>query len=381
MRNSRYLILFIVFSAGVAAPLNQFKVPPMMNQLMSALGVNLAVSGWFMSVFALVGVLFALPSGYLIRKIGMKFSGIIALSALLAGSVTGGLSHSAGILIFSRVIEGVGLCLISVTGPASISAWFPDDKRGMAMGIWATWVPTGTIIMYLLAPLLGEWRSAWFFTSVYTAAVLVLFALFFHMPAEYTQTRAQDEERRCPYKEKNIWFLAAVFMTSTIVIVAVKTYAPVFLEQKHGLSTAKASGLTVLIMLFSLITAPLSGWLSDVFKSRKVLLISGILLACFSMTFLFSSSTAYFAVLLILLGITGGIVPTATFSSVPEIMKLPRLTGQGMSVIALGQNVGMFAGPVMFSFLADYYSWQTAGVFMVPLLICACITAFFIKVR
>ncbi len=382
MLNNRYFILFIVFSAGVAAPLNQFKVPPMMMQLVEHFDMSLAVSGWLMSLFALVGMLFALPSGHIIGRIGMKASGIIALTALLGGSVLGGMSTSLLMLISSRIIEGIGLCLISVTGPAAISAWFPPEKRGAAMGVWATWVPIGTITMFIAAPALGVWHNAWIFTSVYTFAVLVAFILFFHMP-ESLKSGQKTNRATCasPYSNKSIWLLAFVFMIYNIVIVSVKTYAPIFLEQEHGLSLFKASMLTVLIMLFSLVSAPLCGWLSDVLKSRKLILTSGLIIVCSVMLFLFGAGTVFFTFLIIMLGITGGIVPTITFSSVPEIMTEPHLTGKGMSVIALGQNAGMFCGPVLFSFLAGYYSWQTAGYIMVPLVLCALTASFMIKVR
>ncbi|QAR32662.1 MFS transporter [Geovibrio thiophilus] len=382
MLNNRYFILLIVFAAGVAAPLNQFKVPPMMQQLVEHFDMSLAVSGWLMSLFALVGMLFALPSGHIIGRIGMKASGTIALTALLTGSVMGGMSTSLLMLISSRIIEGIGLCLISVTGPAAISAWFPPERRGAAMGVWATWVPIGTITMFIAAPALGVWQSAWIFTSVYTLAALAAFLLFFRMPDGFKMKYKTDGNiSGSLYSNKSIWLLAAVFMIYNIVIVSVKTYAPIFLEQEHGLSLLKASMLTALIMLFSLASAPLCGWLSDLLKSRKIILIAGLIIVCFVMFFLFGAGSAAFPFLLILLGITGGVVPTATFSSVSEIMKEPHLTGKGMSAIALGQNAGMFCGPVLFSFLAGHYSWQTAGLMMVPLLLCALMASFAINVR
>jgi len=382
MHNNRYLILLIVFVAGVAAPLNQFKVPPMMQQLVEHFHMSIEVSGWLMSLFALVGMLFALPSGHIIGRIGMKPSGTIALLALLAGSVMGGTSTSLGMLIFSRIIEGIGLCLISVTGPAAISAWFPPERRGAAMGVWATWVPIGTIIMFIAAPAFGVWQNAWIFTSVYTFVALVAFLVFFHMPDGFTaKNKAESRVCRRSYSNKSIWLLAAVFMIYNIVIVSVKTYAPIFLEEELGLSLLKASMFTALIMLFSLASAPLCGWFSDLLKSRKIILISGLIMVCFVMLFLFTSGVTAFPFLLIILGITGGIVPTATFSSVSEIMKEPHLTGRGMSAIALGQNAGMFCGPVLFSFLAGHYSWQMAGIIMVPLLLCALAASFMIDVR
>lgn len=376
----RYLMLLVVFAAGVAAPLNQFKVPPMMHQLMYKLDISLALSGWLMSIFSVVGIILALPSGFIIRKIGMKQSGIISLTTLLIGSVIGGLSLSAEMILISRVIEGIGLCLLSVIGPAAISAWFPAEKRGFAMGVWASWIPFGTIIMFVAAPLLGIWQNVWIFSSVYSAAVLVIFILFFKMPENACREKLKAVALS-DYYNKNIWLLAVVFMIFSLVSVAVKTYAPAYLEKENGLEPSAASMMTVLIVFFSLITAPFVGWLSDVLKSRKILLIIGLCMSFFAMTFLFSSGGYMFAMLLIVLGLAGGIVPTLTFSSATEIMKDPEHAGVGISIVTLGQNLGMFLGPVMFSCIAHCYSWQATGMVTVPLIACAVGIAVMIKIR
>ena len=45
-----WVILAVVYLASVAAPLNQFKVPPIMPVLMQELGIDLAGAGSLMSV-------------------------------------------------------------------------------------------------------------------------------------------------------------------------------------------------------------------------------------------------------------------------------------------------------------------------------------------
>ena len=46
-----------------------------------------------------------------------------------------------------------------------------------------------------------------------------------------------------------------------------------------------------------------------------------------------------------------------------------QLAGLGMSVLALGQNIGMLAGPVIFGRLAESFGWQAAGYLLMP--VCA----------
>ena len=66
------------------------------------------------------------------------------------------------------------------------------------------------------------------------------------------------------------------------------------------------------------------------------------------------------------LGVVAGTIVPATFAAVPEIMVSRQLAGLGMAVLALGQNLGMFIGPIIFGSLAESMGWAGAGYFLVP---------------
>jgi MFS family permease len=66
------------------------------------------------------------------------------------------------------------------------------------------------------------------------------------------------------------------------------------------------------------------------------------------------------------LGVVAGTIVPATFAAVSEIMSSRQLAGLGMAVLALGQNFGMFIGPIMFGSLAESIGWAGAGYFLVP---------------
>ena len=165
-----WVILFAVFIASVAAPLNQNKVPPLMPVLMQAFEITLSQAGLLMSVFSITGFVLALPAGFIIQRFGPKITGLIALASLVAGAALGAVSGSMSLLLASRVIEGVGMGLIAVVAPSVIALWFPREKQGMPMGLWATWVPMGSILMLLLAPRMSTawgWPSVWWFGAAF----------------------------------------------------------------------------------------------------------------------------------------------------------------------------------------------------------------------
>ncbi len=175
-----WVILFVVFLASVAAPLNQNKVPPLMPILMQSFNIGLSQAGLLMSVFSITGFLLALPAGIILQKLGPKASGLIAVGSLVIGASLGALSGSMGLLLTSRVIEGVGMGLIAVVAPAIIALWFPPEKQGTPMGLWATWVPVGSIFMMITAPRLGiaaGWQAVWWVGDGFALVALALYAL------------------------------------------------------------------------------------------------------------------------------------------------------------------------------------------------------------
>lgn len=77
-----WVILFVVFLASVAAPLNMAKVPPLMPVLRDAFTLNLGQGGALMSVFAITGLILALPTGFIMQRFGPKTTRLIAMACL-----------------------------------------------------------------------------------------------------------------------------------------------------------------------------------------------------------------------------------------------------------------------------------------------------------
>ena len=114
VRRYAWVVLAVVFLAGIAASLSQAEVPPVLPILMAAFRVNLSAASSLMSVFAATRAVLALPSGVILQRLGPRTTGVIAIGAVAVGGVVGALAGSFGILLAGRAIEGVGLGLISV---------------------------------------------------------------------------------------------------------------------------------------------------------------------------------------------------------------------------------------------------------------------------
>ena len=85
-----WIILPVTLLLGISAPFNQFKIPPVMPVMMERFSIDLTSAGLLMSIFAITGLIFAVPAGLLVQRWGLKTSGVAAGLSLLAGSILGG---------------------------------------------------------------------------------------------------------------------------------------------------------------------------------------------------------------------------------------------------------------------------------------------------
>ena len=150
-----WLILAVLLLFSIAAPLNQSKVPPILPVLMESWGLPVGRAGLLMSLYAITGLLLGLPAGFIFQRAGYRWTGVLAGGSIALGAALGALSPNINVLLFSRAIEGIGTGFVAVMAPAVIAPWFPRH-RGIALGIWATWVPVGLLTMLLLAPALAD---------------------------------------------------------------------------------------------------------------------------------------------------------------------------------------------------------------------------------
>ncbi|HEX6748114.1 MAG TPA: MFS transporter [Longimicrobium sp.] len=148
--------------------------------LQRALGADVAGVQWVVESYALLLSALLLVGGALGDRYGRRL--VFGAGVLLFGvaSVACGLAPSLPWLIAARAVQGVGGALLVPGSLALISASFPPEKRGRAIGTWSG----STAIAAGLGPVLGGWlveHASWrwiFYINVpFTAAVLAILAL------------------------------------------------------------------------------------------------------------------------------------------------------------------------------------------------------------
>ncbi len=390
-----WVIMAVLYLASLASALNQFKVPPVLPILIRAFNLSLSNAGMLMSVFSLTGFLLALPAGFILQRLGLKITGLIAVGAVFIGSGLGVFCSTPNAMLATRFIEGAGIGLITIMAPAAISIWFPAEMRGTPLGLWTTCMPVGSIIMFNLAPWmaeLGGWQFIWKVGAASSLAAFVLFWVFFRMPkpeeagAKPLSSEAKPEHEVPPAYGKamanaGLWLIALQFMCFNLICFALNTYYPTFLNTTRNYSLPAASFTFSLCTIAAVFSQPLGGYLSDRLGMRRhLIIVSSIILSVICM-FAFIATGWMIPVLTFALGTIAGTIVPATFAAVPEIMVSRQSAGLGMAVLAMGQNLGMFIGPILFGRFVESIGWTGAGYVLVPVSAISVIAIFLAKFR
>jgi MFS family permease len=390
---SPWFILTIVLLASLAAPLNQFKVPPVMPLLMDAFGASAAQAGLLMSLFAITGLLLAIPAGFIFQKLGYLLTGVLAILSLVIGAGWGAFSRGFDIMLASRFVEGTGMSLMSVVAPAVIALWFSPESRGKAMGVWAVWVPLGSTIMFLLAPALADrwnWPGVWWFGCFYAVLMGFLYLLFLKSnPEQPSKPKGKGLSSKLPNQglarvlsNRDLWLISLLFCCFNFVFIAFITWAPTFLQQVRGISMARAAFLISLASILAIIACPTSGWVSDRTGTRKWVAVVPMILIAPLFPLSFSAGETGFLSLVVLVGFIGGFVPTGVFSGAVEAVDDERLSGMAMAVIQIGQNAGMLLGPLVIGWLIESEGgWRTAFWVMAPVSVLGAVAGWMARIR
>jgi EmrB/QacA subfamily drug resistance transporter len=157
------------------------------------LGVGLSELQWIVAGYALTFAALMLTGGKLADHYGRRLIFVVGLAIFTLASLACGLAESGDVLIAARVVQGAGAALMNPSTLSIISATFPPDQRGMAIGIWAGVSALALAIGPLVGGLLTDHLDwSWIFFVNIPVGVLAVAASFLVIE----ESRDTSEEQR-----------------------------------------------------------------------------------------------------------------------------------------------------------------------------------------
>ncbi len=106
-------------------------------KIMASFGVGIDKIEWVLTAYMLALAVMLPTSGWMADRFGYKRVYFLGLFLFTVGSFLCGYSSSEDMLIFSRVIQGLGAGALMPVGMAIITREFPPEQRTLALGFWS----------------------------------------------------------------------------------------------------------------------------------------------------------------------------------------------------------------------------------------------------
>lgn len=368
---------FFVGFAGVVI------IGPVAEEFQSVLGLSGLLLGVLVGAPNLAGSLLRIPFGAWVENAGAKKPFLVLLGLSILGM--GGLAtvllvwYPQGLtvqhyplLVFFAALSGCGIATFSV-GIAQTSYWYPEDKQGTVLAMYAGLGNSSPGLFTLLLPvafgalgLLGAYFSWFGFLVLGTIAyaVLTVDAPYFQFrqrdfSAERARERAEDHGQelfpsgntldsiRDAATTSQTWALVALYFTSFGGFLALTVWLPSFWTSLHGLDVSTAGVLTAVAftLLATFIRIP-GGVVSDRFSGEQTAMVSFAAVGFGAVVVVTTRNLPLAIAATALMSAGMGVANAAVFKMVPEYV--PEAVGGASGLVGgLGAFGGFVVPPVL----------------------------------
>ncbi len=135
IRTRKTAVLAVASLSSFLTPFMGSAVNIALPDIGRAFSLDAVTLNWISTSYLIASAVFLLPIGRAADIYGKKRFYIGGLALFTVSSVLAGLSWSPGLLIAARVLQGLGSSMIFGTGVAILTAVYPPEERGSALGI------------------------------------------------------------------------------------------------------------------------------------------------------------------------------------------------------------------------------------------------------
>jgi len=239
--------LLLGFNLGITF----MSIPPALQTLMGVYGVS------YVTISLLIGILFwshalmQMPAGLITDRAGLKRTLVVSLFCVGFGNLLPASLPSLGLAVVGRMIIGVGSGLGFVASMKMVVVHGPEGKGGAYQAFFAGSFSFGSILAYLIIPLLARWGWYWIYILPGGASVL-LFPLLARLRLKETSSvRSRPLSLGQVVRIREGWVLGAFHALSYGSLIALGTWLPSILSEvwNRGDATQLAwSGALVMLV-------------------------------------------------------------------------------------------------------------------------------------
>ena len=375
------------------------------NSTVKGLGWSSSEYGIFSGAYGYINVflLMLFFGGIILDKMGVRFTGLMstvlmfigasikwyAVNTDFEGGVIFGLPTQVVIACLGFAIYGVGCEISGITVTKIIAKWFAGKEMALAMGLQVALARIGTAFaLFFALPIaksFGTVGSPVFFGAAALCIGFLSYIVYCVMDkkleksAEGIEDESAEDDKfqfsdlKLIFCNKGFWLITLLCLMFYSGVFPFLKFATNLMIIKYGVNPDLAGAIPGILPFGTIFLTPFFGSIYDKKGKGATLMILGSVLltlvhCMFAMPLL---NEGWFAVIvMIVLGISFSLVPSAMWPSVPKIIPMKQL-GSAYAIIFYIQNIGLSMVPVLIGNVIGSYTQNGTTDYTVPMLIFA----------
>lgn len=371
IKSTLWVAVLFGFSIACLAAFQQFKFPPLLPEMIALFGYSKTMAGSYMSIYALIGLIFSPILGRVLDRYGAPRALVAAAGLLMAGNfLCLFFAENAWVFLIGRGFEGMGFAVFAIAGPVIANRNASTHHLPIAIALTAIWIPVGQILAIGLVPVSGSgfgWQISWIVALVLTAgAAGWAYHLSETSPASLNMTNNMQATSAPPTKvEMRALVLGAgLFTLWSTQYFAYMTWLPHFLIEGMGLDRTSANlAYAVPVVMLIIVGMAISFVIRGGAPIGPLLAGSLVIQALVWATMDLIEGPVLGLLSLVAYGIGIGITPVCLFGIPSTVLGASRAGAKAFATIMTGRNLGVLIGPILLPQLLLLFvgSWSKAS--------------------
>jgi MFS transporter, NNP family, nitrate/nitrite transporter len=341
---------------------------PLAPKFKEALHLTSFQQALLVAVPVVVGSLGRIPIGGLTDRFGGRIMfPLVSLTTIVPVLYLGlaGYTSFTGLLVggFFLGIAGTAFAV----GVPFVNAWFPPERRGMAIGVFGAGMGGTAISALTTVNLVKAYGTATPFivTAVVLAAYAVVAVLLLRdAPGRTVPTEPLLRRLGATLRLQITWQAAVLYAVVFGGYVAFSVYLPSYLKTAYGLTQTDAANRMAGFVLLAVLMRPVGGWLSDRIAPTRVLAVALLVVAAGATVQAFTPQLAPLGTIAFLsMAAALGAGSGATFALVALLAPANKV-GAVTGVVGAAGGLGGFVPPLVMGAIYGEYGSYAIGLLL-----------------
>lgn len=354
--------VWVLTAANTVAALGYGVISPILPAFARTFGVSISAVTLAITVFPLMRLCFAPPSGLLVQRLGERRVYVAGLLVVTVSTTACAFAQTYWQLLLFRAVCGIGSMMFFISALGLMIRISPTDARGRIAGLFATSFLIGSVG----GPVLGGLTAGWGLNVPFLlygagdliAAIVVTYSLRGSTLAERAEQVRPTVTARAALRHRAYqWVLVSHFATGWSVCGLRIALVPLFISVVTNRGVGATGVALAAFAIGNALAVIPSGYLSDLIGRRGPLIVGLLVCGVATMWLGASSSVPGFLLTACVAGAATGIFMSPLQAAVADILGNEARAGTAVAGFEMAGDLGAIVGSVAVGQIAEHLSF------------------------